>query len=306
MNGSEGAQEHLHEMSSVLATETRRHGEGRQRLGLLVGLLVAGPVIAGVIYAVLAALGVTGPGASGLTLRHIENVLSDRVTWIALLWSVWIAFASTALATILAIAVATLFRGARGGDRFARLVAVVPLPVPHVVAALCGVLILSQSGLLARLAFAAGLHASPADMPELTNDRYGIGLIMALTWKEFSFLALVAFSVIAGRGAQLEETARSLGAGALQTFRVATLPLLWRGLLPSIIAVFTFVAGNYETAALLAPSSPLALPLLTMERYSDSSLDVRGEAFVLVLLATALAFCGVALHQLASDREKHR
>jgi len=270
--------------------------------GLLVAILVAGPVLAGIAYSMLGALGVVGPGASGVSLRHLQVVLADSATWWGLLWTVWIALASTLLATILAMGTAVAFRAERGVDRFARLVAVVPLAVPHVVAALGAVLVLSQSGLLARLAFAANLQTSPADMPPLIYDRYGIGLILALSWKEFPFLALIAFSVIARRGALLEETARSLGAGPLQTFRVATLPALWRGLLPSMIAVFTFVAGNYEVAALLAPSSPLALPLLTMERYTDSALDVRGEAFVLVLLAMAVSLCGVAAHEWTANK----
>ena len=130
----------------------------------------------------------------------------------------------------------------------------------------------------------------------------GIGLIVTLVWKEFPFLALIAFSVIAQRGVALEETARTLGAGALRTFRVATLPVLWRGLLPAMIAVFTFVAGNYEVAVLLAPSSPLALPLLTMERYTDSALVARGDAFVLVLLAIMVSLWGVIAHEWFANR----
>lgn len=272
--------------------------------GLIIAIVLASPVFAGIVYSLLGAAGIAGPGAAGRSFGHVQIVLGDAATWRGLLWTLWIAAASTLLATLLAIASAAVFRANRGVDRFARVVAVVPLAVPHVVAALCAVLIMSQSGLLARLAFAAGVQTSPAEMPALTSDRYGIGLITALVWKEFSFLALVAFSVIARNGVALEETARTLGAGALRTFRAATLPLLWRGLLPPMIAVFTFVAGNYESAALLAPSSPLALPLLTMERYTDSSLAARGDAFVLVLLAMAVSLCGVVAHEWIANKSE--
>ncbi|MEO5904770.1 MAG: ABC transporter permease subunit [Gemmatimonadaceae bacterium] len=277
-------------------------GGRRGASGLIVAIVVSSPVLAGIVYSILGALGVAGPGADGMSLRHFQVVLGDSATWRSILWTVWIALASTLAATILAMGAAAIFRAQQGVDRFARLVAIVPLAVPHVVAALCGVLILSQSGLLARLAFAASLQSSPADMPALTSDRYGIGLIIALVWKEFPFLALVAFALIAQRGVALEETARTLGAGALRTFRVATLPALWRGLLPAMIAVFTFVAGNYEVAVLLAPSSPLALPLLTMERYTDSSLAARGDAFVLVLLAIMVSLWGVIAHEWFASR----
>ena len=277
-------------------------GEPRPLYGLIAVVVVASPVIVGIVYSVMGALGVAGPGADGASLSHVQVVLWDSATWRGLLWTVWIASASTLFATMFAIAAAAIFRAEKGVDRFARVVAVVPLAVPHVVAALCMLLILNQSGLLARFAFAAALSKSPADMPALTYDRTGFGLIVALVWKDFPFLALVAFSVIARRGVALEETARTLGAGAMRTFRVATLPVLWRGLLAPMIAVFTFVAGNYEAAALLAPSSPLALPLLTLERYTDSGISVRGEAFVLVLIAMAVSLSGIAAHEWIADR----
>src|SRR5690606_22513047 len=106
-------------------------------------------------------------------------------------------------------------------------------------------------------------------------------------WKEFPFLALLAFSVLATRGAALEETARGLGAGPLQVLRHITIPVLWRGLLPGAAAVFTFALGSYEAAALLAPSDPLALPLLIEERYTGPDLARRADAYVLVLVAAA-------------------
>lgn len=272
-----------------------------QRLGLFAAVLVASPVIAGIAYTVLSAIGVVGPGR-GPSLVHVRNVLADRATWSGLVWTLWVAFASTALAFILAIVVATVLRGDRRIDRLARTFAIFPLPFPHVVVALCAVLVLSQSGILSRLTHAAGVHASPGDMPALVYDRWGIGLIVAMTVKEFSFLVFIAFSVLASRGVILEETARSLGAGAIRTFRVATLPALWRGLLPPAIAVFTFVAGNYEATVLLAPSSPLALPLLTMESHSDPSLERRGEAYVLVLIAAMVSVCAVIVHEWVANR----
>jgi putative spermidine/putrescine transport system permease protein len=137
----------------------------------------------------------------------------------------------------------------------------------------------------------------PAAMPALVFDPAGIGLILTLVWKEIPFLALVAFSVLAAQGDGLEETARTLGAGRWATFRRVTLPVLWRGMLPAVVAVFAFVAGSYELALLLAPSDPLALPLQTMERYTGSSLGRRADAFVLALVAIAIAAAAVALHE---------
>jgi putative spermidine/putrescine transport system permease protein len=139
-------------------------------------------------------------------------------------------------------------------------------------------------------------------MPALVLDPWGVGLILALTWKELPFLALVAASVLATRGSALEETARGLGAGPLSVLGRVTWPMLWRGMLPAAVVVFTFVAGSYEATVLLAPSDPMALPLLTWERYTDAALARRGDAYVLALLGMALAGFAVALHEWLASR----
>jgi putative spermidine/putrescine transport system permease protein len=264
--------------------------------GLLAAAAVASPVAVGIAHALAAALGwvdTWGP-TSG---EAVPRVLREGAVWRGTLWTVWVAAASTLLATAAAIGVAVAFRGHDRFARAARTASVVPLPVPHLVAALLGVLVLSQSGLLARWAHALGWIDGPQGMPALVYDPWGIGMVLTLTWKEFAFLVLVAWSVLAERGSALEEAGRSLGAGPWQTFRWITLPVLWRGMLPAVVAVFTFVLGSFEVAALLAPSDPVPLPVLTMERYTDAELARRVDAYVLALLGIALALVAVAGHE---------
>jgi putative spermidine/putrescine transport system permease protein len=268
-----------------------------RRLQLVAPALVVAPVVIGALYVIAGALGLAGAGATGFRLDRIVRVLAERVVWEGLGWTLWVSAASTLLAAAAGVAIALVFRGARPVDRAGRFLAALPLPVPHLVAALLGGLVLAQSGLLARIAFALGLIDGPGAMPVLVNDRLGLGMILTLAWKETPFLALVAGSVLATRGGGLEEAARTLGASPTAALRHVTLPLLWRGLLPSVVAVAIFVAGSFEVAALLAPSDPLALPLLTWERYTDADLARRGDAFVLMLLAMALALAAVIAHE---------
>lgn len=265
--------------------------------GLLAATILAAPVLVGVGYSLLGALGLRGAGAAGFTLAPLARVLTDAAVWRGAAWSLWVAAAATMLAAGVAVVVAATLRGTRPAARLGRALAVLPLPVPHVVAAALGVLVLSQSGLLARLAYAAGWVDAPAGMPPLVYDPAGVGVIAALAWKEVPFLSLIAFSLLSTRVAVLEEAARSLGAGPWATFRRVTLPVLGRGLLPAVVAVFVFAVGSYEVVALLAPSDPLALPLLTLERYTDSDLARRAEAFVLVLLTLTLSAVAVAAHE---------
>lgn len=269
----------------------------RSRAGLPLALLVATPVAVGIGYAALAAVGLVGYGGGTLSFARVTRVLGERATWSGLAWSAWVAGAATVLAGAAAVVTAVLFRGGGRVDRAARGLAIAALPVPHIVAGATALLILGQSGVIARLLAAAGLIDAPAQLPPLVYDPAGVGLVAALAWKEFPFLALIAFSVLATRGAELEETARGLGAAPNQVLRHVTWPVLWRGLLPGAAAVFLFALGSYEAAVLLAPSDPLALPLLIEERYADADLTRRGDAYVLVLIAGAASAAFVTLHE---------
>jgi putative spermidine/putrescine transport system permease protein len=275
------------------APTTSRWGEA----GLWAALLLASPVLLGLVYAAFASVGVVGPGSRGWSLEGWNRLSADSGVWRGILWSLWIAGASTFLATLGAILLAVTFQGSGRVDRSARLLALLPLPLPHLVAGVGGVLVLGQSGILSRIAAGLGWISTPAEMPALVADSWGVGLILMLVWKEITFLALVAFSVLATQGRTIEEAGRTLGAGPGATFRRLTLPLLWRGMLPAVVAVFTFVAGSWEAAALLAPSDPLALPLQIMERHTDPALARRGEAYALALVALLIAALAVAVHE---------
>jgi ABC-type spermidine/putrescine transport system permease subunit I len=156
--------------------------------------------------------------------------------------------------------------------------------------------------LLARVLHAFGLINAPANMPALVYDTGGVALILALAWKELPFLAVVAIALRAGIASELEDAARTLGASRRTVARTVTWPLLWRGLFPAVIATFVFAFGSFESAVLLAPIDPAALPVLTMERFADPLLARRGEAYGLALIALGVATIAVAAHEVTRAR----
>ncbi|MBS1817588.1 MAG: ABC transporter permease subunit [Acidobacteria bacterium] len=255
-------------------------------------LLIASPVIVGVAYTILAALGLRGAGASELTVRHVAAALGGWDTWRGVGWTLATAAVATAVAAAAAFTVALRVQQSPLG----RLLAVLPLAVPHVAAALAALLLLSQSGWVSRLTHAAGLTPTPADFPALVYDRFGVSLVLAFAWKEFAYLVLTAVAVLGTLDRASDEVARTLGASARQVFWRITWPQLWRGTSPAVIAAFAFLIGQYEMPALLAPSTPTALPLLIYERSVDPNLLRRGEAYVVALLALTLCAGLIAAH----------
>jgi len=281
-----------------MAHEARALGTP-SRAPLLALLALSAPVSLGLLYSLGASVGLTGTGARGFDLSLLQAVLADGETWRSVGWTVMTALGGTVLATVGALLAAVPLREAR----VARALAVLPLAVPHAAGALAVLLLLGQSGMLARLAYAAGWIAQPADFPVLVYDRPGIGLMLAFAWKEFPFLVLSALAVLATRGREHEEAARTLGASPRDVWWRVTLPLLWRGLAPAVVAVFAYLLGQYEMASLLAPSDPVALPVLTYERAMDAELARRGGAYVLALLAMLVTIVLVVVHQYVVEGE---
>jgi putative spermidine/putrescine transport system permease protein len=264
---------------------------------LLAGLLLGLPLLAGVGYLVLGAAGAMGGSAPA----RVGAVLRDTQVWASVGLSLWIAVAGTVLALIGALAVVLLFAGRTPLDRLTRSVALLPLPVPTLAAAVAMLLLLSQSGWLSRVSHAIGVTAQPSDFPALVFDPMAVGVIAAIVWKELPFLALVGFSLHSLRGGALADTARTLGATPWQVTRRVTLPLLLRGLAPSAIAVGVFVFGSLELPLVLGPSDPLALPMLLQERRQSLDGALRGDAYLIALLTTVIALCAVALHEWLRD-----
>ena len=267
--------------------------KSRGGVGYVAVALVAAPVCIGALYSLAAAMGIAGAGASGFNVSRVEHVVRDANTWRSVAWTLTTAGIATAIATTAALFVAVRLRHSRLGQRLA----IIPLAVPHVAASLAVLLLLGQSGLLSRLAFVVGLTAKPSDFPAIVYDRNGVALITSFAWKEFPFLAITAFAVLATQGDALAEVARTHGASARVILRRITLPLLARGIAPAAIAAFAYLLGQYEMAVLLAPSDPLPLAILTYERALDGNLHYRGEAHVLGLIALLLTVVMVLTHE---------
>ncbi len=251
-----------------------------------IGALVFG----GLGLAVLRSLGLpAGEGMPPPGLGAYARVLADPDLLPALAYSLRTAAASTALALVLGLAVALLLRRPLRGGGALRFLVQANLTVPHVVAAVGMMYLLGQSGLLARLAFAAGVIDGPAGFPALLHDRWGIGVVLHYVWKEVPFVALVMLAQMQALGADHEAVARSLGASRGQAFRLVLLPQLRPGLAASGVVSFAFAFGAYEVPALLGASYPRALPVLAWQRHTDPDIAARPEAAALAVLIALVA-----------------
>jgi putative spermidine/putrescine transport system permease protein len=274
----------------------------RASLGAIAAIVIASPVLLGASYSLLSALGLAGVGARGFTLDGFTRVMTAAETWEGVAWTLATAGAATAIAVAIAFVLALRFHTSRIGQAAALL----PMAVPHLAAALAVLLLLGQSGLLSRVAYALGMIGDPGDFPALVYDRNGVALILTFIWKELPYLTITAVAVLLTGTREFEEVARTLGATPRHVFWRITLPRLWHGTAPATIAAFAFLVGQYEMPALLAPSDPTPLSILIFERATDPNLSRRGEAHVLGLVALAIAALLATTHAVWQARLEPR
>lgn len=207
---------------------------------------------------------------------------------------------------MLGVSGALLVRSTRRGRRGLSAVFQSTLPVPHLVGALAMLLLLAQGGLLSRLTHALGLTAGTQDFPDLVNDRYGIGMLFEYSWKEAPFIGVVVLSALNSGVADLEDAARTLGAGRWARFRHVVLPLITPGVLATSILVFAFSFGSYEVPFLLGRPYPATLPVVAYQYYTDVDLQARPTAMAIAVVIALLVGSLVAVYFALSNRYLRR
>jgi putative spermidine/putrescine transport system permease protein len=231
-------------------------------------------------------------GRRELSLSAYANVVaSERYAeqfWSGLLLSLWISLASTIVSAVLAVAAALLLRRSFWGKRLSVFLFQFNLPIPHVVAAIGMLFLLSQSGLLSRLGAQVGLYKAPSGFPILVRDRVGIGIILSYVWKEVPFVGVIVLAVLQSLGRDYEDSARNLGANSWQRLRYVTLPLIGPALLSTSILVFAFTFGAFEVPGILGVRFPRTLPVLSLRFFLDADLNARAEAMALSMIITAI------------------
>jgi putative spermidine/putrescine transport system permease protein len=232
-------------------------------------------------------------GRHSVSLDAYRSLFADRGFLRSLGLTLFVSLMSTVGSLALGLLSALALRGPLGRSKFVHYVYQVPLTVPHLVVAIGLLMVMSQSGLLSRIVYAAGIIESQSEFPILVRDNWGIGIMIAYIWKQIPFIGLIALSVLQSVAVDYEKAAQALGANRWQRFRHVLLPLVMPGLVPASIIIFAFVFGSFEVPLLLGKSYPSMLSVLAYRLYVDVDLGSRPQAmatsvfigvFVLILV----------------------
>ncbi len=264
---------------------------------LVIGVLFTGGLAAALVqsFGYMPAVGQTE-----VSFDAYREVLTDEGFVDSLVLTIYVAGASTGISTVLAVLGALALR--RSSGRVSAVVFQLPITIPHLVAAVGIALVVSQTGLGARLAAALGLIGEPREFPALLYDRYSVGIILTYVWKEVPFIALVVLAALRGVAGELEEVARTLGANAWQRFWYVVFPVISPGIIAASLIVFAFTFGAFEVPYLLGKTYPTILPVMAYNEYRDLDLTSRPAAMAInILIAVITAIIAAAYLRLARD-----
>ncbi len=241
-------------------------------------------------------------GAYGFGLDAYLELLLSPGFLPSLLLTIFVSVMATGIALTLAVITALSLRKRFAGKKLVSFLYQFPLTIPHLVVAVGMMMLVSQSGLLARTAYRIGLIADSSQFPVLVFDDLGIGIILVYVWKEIPFIGLIALAVLQSIGSDYEEQARTLGADSWQTFRHVLLPIIVPGILPGSIIIFAYTFSSFEVPFLLGKSYPAMLSVLSYRLYVDVDLDARPQAMAMSILIAFFVLILVVLYRRVSQR----
>lgn len=249
---------------------------------VLLGILTSGIIIA--LYQSLGYMPVIG--LRDLTLKYYVAVITDKGFLESLKFSFNISLFSSVIAVLAGVLLAYSMLVNKHIKSIKKLLYILPIVVPHMVAAFLMFNILSQSGIISRILYHFQFIKEQTDFPTLIFDRNGIGIIIGYLWKEIPFVAMVVYTFISNINDNLEEVAVNLGASKNQYFWNVILPLSWPSIISSFIIIFAFSFGAFEVPYLLGPTTPKTLPIKAFIEYSNPDIFNRPYAMALnVVLA---------------------
>lgn len=267
--------------------------------------------ITGIVTGIIQSLGVipafqlTEP-----TLQYYKEVLTRPDMLQSVIFSLYIALTSAVLAVVIGVALCAVLVFTVDLKGVIMRIVQLPIIVPHVVVALFVINILSQNGIIARIAYALGFIEDQQQFVQLLYSQNGMGIIIAYLWKEIPFVIYFVITLMANINSSLGEAAVNLGASRIKAFMKITLPLCKNSILSSFLIIFTFALGAYELPFILGATTPKALPILAYIQYTHPDLRHRPYSMALngiisiISLACAVLYFVMMKNSMTKIRKK--
>lgn len=255
---------------------------------LLLLLFAVAPLLMGIVYALLYSFGIVGVLNNGFTFQHWHIAFASNEVLFSFLYTIFLSVVSLLLCVTAGMWLA-IYLGNRLRKGITSYIIYLPMAFPSIVAAFFFFQFLSNAGLLSRIFYKMGLTTGITSFPNLVNDRYSIGIIIAQFFLTLPVFVLLYLSIISNENIKrLGTLAASLGASRTQILWNITVPSLLRKSFPTIILFFIFKLGSYEVPLLLGRSSPETISVLIVRKMQRFNLMDIPQGYVVAVIYALL------------------
>ncbi len=238
------------------------------------------------------------------SLVHYHSLLNSPLFMGSFLLSLKITVIVTVLSLVLGLLVTrVLFYYLRNLKW--RVLIWIPMLIPHFVAAYLVFILFSQTGLVSSLLYQLHLIKDFNSFPILVNDRQGLGIILAYTWKSIPFVVLMVLPVYYQLNRNYLDVVKTLGGGRWAMFRDVEWPAVCPVLLETGIILFSFVIAAFEIPSLLGATYPKLIPTLSYDWFTGSDWEKRPLAMAVMVLITAMVLILVQALFLALRKSRY-
>ncbi|HEX7641443.1 MAG TPA: ABC transporter permease subunit [Burkholderiaceae bacterium] len=248
--------------------------------GLL--LLPAAVILFGLFLAPLFAVFFDTLGdLSSPDLAGYARLVADPQVQRGFLFTLEYALASTVLSFLCGTLLAAAFQVPFFGRSWMRIASLVPVIVPGLVASFAVLALFERGGVLYRV-----LELLNIPFPRIVREPNGVGIVLALAWKESPMMGIVIGSALAAVPGDTVKAARTLGAGAAQAFFRIQVPQAAPGIAAAMILGLARGLGAYAIPNLLGPAYPKPVTSLLYEALEYGNLQ---RAYALCILLACLS-----------------
>lgn len=255
---------------------------------LLLVLLAIVPLVLGFGYALLYSFGVVGVLNHGFTLQNWKDAFANNEVMFSFLYTICLSLVSLFLCVAFGVFIALRLQE-KLKKGIASYFIYLPMAFPAVVAAFFFFQFLGNSGLLSRLLYKLGIIHTITSFPNLVNDRYSIGILVAQVFLTLPVFVLIYLAILTNENVdRLKLVAASLGASKKQVLWRITVPTLLKKSFPTIVLYFIFKLGTYEIPLLLGRSSPETISVLIVRKMQRFNLMDIPQGFVVAVIYALL------------------
>lgn len=198
-----------------------------------------------------------------------------------------------ALFNVLAsVPIAYLMRGQVRGKRALTTILVVPITLGTVLTAQGIIMYAGPTGWLNRILMGMGVVDSPI---KLVHNWIGVFLSLVITGFPFAFLLMLSY--ISGIDPSLEKAAATMGAGAVQRFRLIIMPLLAPGLAITFTLSFVLAFSVFPSANLVGdPSGSTRVLSIAAYQAAFQKFDYSmGSTIAMIMAVVMLIVIGLVM-----------